>query len=98
MSAIDLQHPLIVCRASAGTGKTFTLSAYYVAMLLSGESYRNILAVTFTNAATAEMKERILTYLMGIAAGGQQEFLNKVREYMFRDNDATDDLLRHRAD
>ena len=69
MPAIDLHHPLIVCRASAGTGKTYTLSAYYIGLLLSGESYRNILAVTFTNAATAEMKERILTYLLGIAEG-----------------------------
>ena len=76
MSAIDIRHPLTVCKASAGTGKTFTLSAYYIALLLSGESYRTILAVTFTNAATAEMKERILTYLIGIAAGGEQEFLS----------------------
>ena len=45
---IDIRHPLNVCRASAGTGKTFTLAAYYVGLLLSGESYRSILAVTFT--------------------------------------------------
>ena len=98
MSAIDIRHPLTVCKASAGTGKTFTLSAYYIALLLSGESYRTILAVTFTNAATAEMKERILTYLIGIAAGGEQEFLSKVREFMLRDADAPDDVLRKRAE
>ena len=89
---------MIVCRASAGTGKTFTLAAYYIALLLSGESYRNILAVTFTNAATAEMKERILTYLLGIAAGGEQEFLSKVREFMLRDSDQPDAVLRARAE
>ncbi len=98
MSAIDHRHPMIVCRASAGTGKTFTLAAYYIALLLSGESYRNILAVTFTNAATAEMKERILTYLFGIAAGGEQEFLSKVREFMLRDSDQPDAILRARAE
>ena len=98
MSAIDNRHPMIVCRASAGTGKTFTLAAYYIALLLSGESYRNILAVTFTNAATAEMKERILTYLLGIAAGGEQEFLSKVREFMLRDSDQPDAVLRARAE
>ena len=92
-SVVDPQHPLIVCRASAGTGKTFTLSAYYIALLFSGESYRNILAVTFTKAATAEMKERILTYLMGIAKGGEKVFLQKVREFMLRNNDKSDEEL-----
>ena len=57
---IDVTHPLNVCRASAGTGKTYTLAAYYVGLLLSGEDYRSILAITFTNKATAEMSERIL--------------------------------------
>ena len=58
-------HPatLTLCRASAGTGKTYTLAHRYIDLLMSGESYRSILAVTFTNKATAEMKERILTYL-----------------------------------
>lgn len=98
MPAIDLHHPLIVCRASAGTGKTYTLSAYYIGLLLSGESYRNILAVTFTNAATAEMKERILTYLLGIAEGKETDFLSTVRQYMLRDHDASDSTLRKRAD
>ncbi|MDY2943021.1 MAG: UvrD-helicase domain-containing protein [Paludibacteraceae bacterium] len=79
--AIYYQHPMNVCRASAGTGKTFTLAAYYVGLLLSGESYRNILAVTFTNKATAEMKERILGYLYGIATGtGDEAFLKKALE------------------
>ena len=76
--AIDRLHPMSVCRASAGTGKTFTLAAYYVGLLLSGESYRNILAVTFTNKATAEMKERILGYLYSIATGTvDKNFLEK---------------------
>ena len=97
MSSIDIRHPLIVCKASAGTGKTFTLAAYYIALLFSGESYRNILAVTFTKAATTEMKERILTYLLGIADGGEQDFLRKVREYMLRDSEVSDQVLRSRA-
>ena len=98
MGAIDLKHPLTVCRASAGTGKTYTLAAYYIGLLLSGESYRNILAVTFTNAATAEMKERILTYLLGIAEGRETEFLNVARQYMLRDADASDSVLRRRSE
>ncbi|MGN0234789.1 MAG: UvrD-helicase domain-containing protein [Paludibacteraceae bacterium] len=85
--AIDYQHPMNVCRASAGTGKTFTLAAYYVGLLLSGESYRNILAVTFTNKATAEMKERILGYLYGIATEtGDDAFLQKALELSGKGN------------
>lgn len=74
------------------------MSAYYIALLLSGESYRNVLAVTFTNAATAEMKERILTYLMRIADGGEREFTGKVREFMLRDREMPDLVLRERAE
>ena len=98
MGAQNTLYPLTVCRASAGTGKTYTLAAYYIAMLLSGESYRNILAVTFTNAATAEMKERILTYLIGIASGGEQGFMQTVRHYMLSDANAPDEVLRARAE
>lgn len=50
-------------KASAGSGKTYTLSKTYLELLLGDKnpsSYRNILAVTFTNKATEEMKERIL--------------------------------------
>ena len=54
---------LTLCRASAGTGKTYTLTHRYVDLLMGGEAYRSILAITFTNKATAEMKERILTLL-----------------------------------
>ena len=52
-----------IYKASAGSGKTFTLSKTYLNLLLKADSktaYRNILAVTFTNKATEEMKERIL--------------------------------------
>ena len=98
MGAIDLKHPLTVCRASAGTGKTYTLAAYYIGLLLSGESYRNILAVTFTNAATTEMKERILTYLLRLAEGKEADFLQAVRQFMLRDTDIPDSVLRKRSE
>lgn len=61
---------LIVYKASAGSGKTFTLAVEYIKLLiLNPRAYRNILAVTFTNKATTEMKERILSQLYGIASG-----------------------------
>ena len=50
---------LLVYKASAGSGKTFTLAVAYIKLLiLNPRAYRQILAVTFTNKATAEMKER----------------------------------------
>ena len=58
---------LLVYKASAGSGKTFTLAVQYIRQLIEDPySYRRILAVTFTNKATTEMKERILSQLYGI--------------------------------
>ncbi len=94
---IDVTHPLNVCRASAGTGKTYTLAAYYVGLLLSGEDYRSILAITFTNKATAEMSERILGYLYAISQGEEADFLLRARSFMLRDAQAPDAILRQRA-
>ena len=62
--------PLTVYKASAGSGKTFTLAVEYIKLLVQNpNSYRNILAVTFTNKATEEMKMRILSQLYGISKG-----------------------------
>ncbi|MBC7758225.1 MAG: UvrD-helicase domain-containing protein, partial [Phormidesmis sp. FL-bin-119] len=68
------QKPLKLIRASAGSGKTFTLTAHYLLLLFSGTGkYREILAVTFTNKATAEMKERILNSLEELANSGYEK-------------------------
>ena len=96
-SLIDIRRPVTVCRASAGTGKTYTLAAYYVGLLLSGEDYRSILAITFTNKATAEMSERIIGYLHEIAEGGAKDFLDYARKFMIRDQGAPDEVLCRRA-
>ena len=62
--------PLKIYRASAGSGKTFRLAVEYITLLaINPMEYQNILAVTFTNKATAEMKQRILSTLYGIAVG-----------------------------
>lgn len=61
---------LTVYKASAGSGKTFTLAKEYMTLVIENPmAYRNILAVTFTNKATEEMKNRILSQLYGIANG-----------------------------
>ena len=62
-----MNRPLTVYKASAGSGKTFTLATEYISLLVENPmSYRTILAVTFTNKATEEMKMRILSQLYGI--------------------------------
>lgn len=64
----NIIRPLTVYKASAGSGKTFTLAVEYIKLLLDNtKSYEKILAVTFTNKATEEMKSRILSQLYGIA-------------------------------
>lgn len=55
-----------ILKASAGSGKTYNLAKTYIALLLRSDdrySYRHILAVTFTNKATDQMKSRILKEL-----------------------------------
>ncbi|WP_150451655.1 UvrD-helicase domain-containing protein [Arenibacter lacus] len=55
--------PYKIYNASAGSGKTYTLAKEYLKIILSSDlnkSYRNILAITFTNKAVNEMKQRIL--------------------------------------
>lgn len=64
---------LVVYKASAGSGKTFTLAVEYIKLLIQNpRAYRNILAVTFTNKATTEMKKRILEQLYGIYIGDKE--------------------------
>ncbi|MBT8204745.1 MAG: UvrD-helicase domain-containing protein [Eudoraea sp.] len=55
-----------IFNASAGSGKTFTLVKEYLKIILSPgnkKGFRQILAITFTNKAVAEMKQRILSSL-----------------------------------
>ena len=73
--------PLTVYKASAGSGKTFTLAVEYIKLVVRNpQSYRNILAVTFTNKATEEMKMRILSQLYGIwkQLPDSQGYMNRV--------------------
>jgi ATP-dependent exoDNAse (exonuclease V) beta subunit len=59
-----------ILKASAGSGKTYNLAREYIRLLLERkdpQAYRHVLAVTFTNKATDEMKRRILQELHALA-------------------------------
>ena len=92
----------LLFKASAGSGKTFNLAIQYIALLVAkGEhEYRHTLAVTFTNKATAEMKDRILQFLYEIWKGkGRSDALDKLKEVLSEDYRMTlpDDELRERC-
>ena len=60
-----MQPPVAIVKASAGSGKTYRLTQDYLDLLLAGDPqrYKHILAVTFTNKATEEMKSRVIEAL-----------------------------------
>ncbi|MFV0365189.1 MAG: UvrD-helicase domain-containing protein [Mangrovibacterium sp.] len=67
---------LQIYKASAGAGKTFRLTIEYLKVVLQTEfAYKNILGVTFTNKATAEMKGRVLAELAKLSKGEKTAYL-----------------------
>lgn len=93
---------LTVYKASAGSGKTFTLAVEYIKRLvLDPLAYRHILAVTFTNKATTEMKDRILQELWGIGNGlaAAEPYMSAIREKLTESGHDTDvgEMMRRRC-
>ena len=89
---------LKIYKASAGSGKTYTLAVEYIKFLIQNPlAYRNILAVTFTNKATTEMKERITQQLYGLATGdsGSNSYLDSIYEGL--KGQYTHETIRQRA-
>ena len=77
---------LEIYKASAGSGKTHQLAHQYLKLSLQDpDSYDRILAVTFTNDATREMKERIISELKLLAKGEKsnhkEDLLNELEQF-----------------
>ncbi len=69
-----------IYRSSAGSGKTHQLALEFVALAINNPNlFNKILAVTFTNKATKEMKERILSFLIKLARKDDDEILTQVK-------------------
>lgn len=78
-AADGLLRPILV-RASAGTGKTYQLTARLLRILLQGGSPETILATTFTRKAAGEILNRILMTLAAAADPQDPAALNKLRD------------------
>lgn len=110
---------LTIYKASAGSGKTFTLAYEYIKMLLGvknhstqkyclnsdkylgkgkrlGGRHRTILAITFTNAATEEMKSRIIKQLAALMTAPKVED-EQYGKWLIRDFGCTGEEIRHAA-
>ncbi|MCM8819736.1 MAG: UvrD-helicase domain-containing protein, partial [Candidatus Omnitrophica bacterium] len=81
---------VIIVEASAGCGKTLELAKRYVKLLLDTHSkttsIENILAITFTNKATVEMKERILELLKRIALNSFENPQQEKEIFLYLEN------------
>lgn len=83
------KHKLVVYKASAGSGKTHRLTAEYLSLLFASPlAYKHILAVTFTNKATEEMKTRIIYELANLASQNKSDYIQDLAEEYNKPQDA----------
>ena len=85
---------LDIYKASAGSGKTFALTLEYFKIIFdTPPEYKNILAVTFTNKATEEMKSRIINELHYLAEGKPSSYST----FLKAECELTDEQLKYKA-
>ena len=88
--------PLTIYKSSAGSGKTFTLVKEYLKLVLRRpKDFQHILAITFTNKATEEMKSRVLLNLQQIAKGEPSDIFEVLKSEL--EGELNEALLMHRA-
>ncbi|NDV47804.1 ATP-dependent helicase [Paludibacter sp. 221] len=88
---------LNIYRASAGSGKTYRLTQDYIQLLFDPKkerTHRRILAVTFTNKATDEMKSRILNELYILSKGEKSDYRKGLMERYKMSDEAVDERAR----
>jgi ATP-dependent helicase/nuclease subunit A len=97
MLSQPLSTPFLVYRSSAGSGKTRSLSKEYLKLALGYRSdyFKHILAVTFTNKATQEMKDRILNYLIRFSKEEKDELGEELKRELGLDARTFQDQCQH---
>ncbi len=89
-----------IYRSSAGSGKTYTLALNFIAISLKGGEYgyenyyKNILAITFTNKAASEMKDRVLFYLDQLS---KKQDVDGVLDWLKNYTKFNEDIIFYRA-
>ena len=79
-----MENNRVILKASAGTGKTYRLSLEYIANIIKGVDFNEIVVMTFTKKATAEIKERIFDFTYQVAfEKGMWEDLEKNIENLY---------------
>ncbi len=97
---MNLHTPFTIYNAAAGAGKTYTLVKEYLKTLLEGEykdSYKNILAITFTNKAVTEMKTRIIENLIAISNPDTSSKYKDVLDELVVETKMTEVALKEKA-
>jgi ATP-dependent exoDNAse (exonuclease V) beta subunit len=83
-----------ILKASAGTGKTYRLSLEYIAAILQGQKFQEILVMTFTRKATAEIRERVIKHLEDILEKGQESDVYKSLKTIYKGIQLDIDVLQ----
>jgi len=94
-------HPFTIYNASAGSGKTYTLVKAYLKILFSSSNlylFKNILAITFTNKAVAEMKVRIIDTLKQFSDEAILKSSNSMFEYICKELEIEPKKLHEKAE
>jgi ATP-dependent exoDNAse (exonuclease V) beta subunit len=97
----DSNKPLNIISASAGSGKTYVLVKEYLKLLLSEESnssnFRSILAMTFTNKAALEMKERVIKALDELSSPERSTTKsNELLQELIKESKLTEEQIRNK--
>lgn len=80
----EMENNRVILKASAGTGKTYRLSLEYIVNIIKGVDFNEIVVMTFTKKATAEIKERIFDFTYQVAfEKGMWEDLEKNIENLY---------------
>ena len=95
---------LHIYRSSAGSGKTYSLVRNYIGMALIGDGrtfypryFRHILAITFTNKAASEMKERVLSFISDLSKGVGQGKAHSFFSHIQEDTSLSDEDIKKRS-
>ena len=89
-----------IYRSSAGSGKTYSLALSFIALSLKGsrvgheDYYRKILAITFTNKAASEMKDRILEYFQSLS---EKQNIDGILEWLIKETQLDEEEIYKRS-